>query len=111
MEPTLHRDFYFLQEIFDAERERIFYREWFCAGREEELPQPGDYLVLDIAGESVLVVRGREGELAAHYNVCRHRGSRLVSDDGKGSLGGAIRCPYHSWTYNLDGSLRTAPYL
>jgi phenylpropionate dioxygenase-like ring-hydroxylating dioxygenase large terminal subunit len=111
MEQTLHRDSYFSEEIFRREQEGIFFREWFCAGREEELADPGDYLVLDVAGESVLVVRTREGRLAAHYNVCRHRGSRLVLEGCKGSFAGAIRCPYHSWTYTLDGALRTAPYL
>jgi len=110
MEPTLHRDFYFSDKIFEEEKERIFCREWFCAGREEDLPAPGDYVCLDLAGESILVVRTRHGSLAAYYNVCRHRGSRLLSEP-KGSLAGSIRCPYHAWTYNLDGSLRTAPYL
>jgi glycine betaine catabolism A len=110
MEPTLPRDFYFSDTIFQEEKERIFWQEWFCAGRDEELPGPGDYVGLDVAGESILVVRTREGSLAAHYNVCRHRGSRLLNE-AKGSLAGAIRCPYHAWTYNLDGSLRTAPYL
>jgi glycine betaine catabolism A len=111
MERTLHRDFYFSEEVFQREKERIFFREWVCAGREEQLPRAGDYLVLEVLGESVLVVRTREGALAAHYNVCRHRGSRLVPEGAKGTLGGSIRCPYHSWTYSLDGSLRTAPYL
>ncbi len=110
MEPTLHRDFYFSDRIFQEERERIFWREWFCAGREEDLPESGNYLSLDVAGESILVVRTRDGSLAAHYNVCRHRGSRLLAE-GQGSLTGSIRCPYHAWTYNLDGSLRSAPYL
>ena len=111
MEHTLHRDFYFSDEIFQREKDRIFCREWICAGREEELHRPGDYVVLEVAGESVLVVRTREGALAAHYNVCRHRGSRLLPQGTKGSLPGSIRCPYHSWTYSLDGCLRTAPYL
>jgi glycine betaine catabolism A len=111
IEPTLHRDYYFSPAIFQQEKERIFFREWFCAGREEELPEPGDYLVLEVAGESLIVVRTRQGDLAAHYNVCCHRGSRLVPEGGKGSFAGAIRCPYHSWTYTLDGQLRTAPFL
>jgi glycine betaine catabolism A len=110
MERTLHRDFYLSPEIFAQEKERIFYREWFCAGREEEIAEPGDYVMRDVAGESVLLVRTRDGRLAAHYNVCRHRGSQLVSTP-RGTLGGAIRCPYHSWTYSLDGQLRTAPFL
>ena len=111
MERTLDREFYFSPEIFAREKERIFCREWFCAGREEELPAAGDYLVVEVGGESVLVVCSRKSKLAAHYNVCRHRGSRLVPEGSKGSLGGSIRCPYHSWTYSLDGDLRTAPYL
>jgi glycine betaine catabolism A len=111
MERTLHRDFYFSEDIFNREKERIFFREWICAGREEQLAEPGDYLVLDVLGESVLVVRTRVGTLAAHYNVCRHRGSRLLPEGARGSLSSSIRCPYHSWTYALDGTLRTAPYL
>jgi glycine betaine catabolism A len=111
LERTLHRDYYLSDRLFALERERIFYREWFCVAREEEIPNPGDYLARDVAGESVLVVRTREGGLAAHYNVCRHRGSRLVADCGKGSFSGGIRCPYHSWTYTLEGALRTAPFL
>jgi phenylpropionate dioxygenase-like ring-hydroxylating dioxygenase large terminal subunit len=121
-ERTLLREYYLSEEIFAREKERIFAREWFCAGREEELPQPGDYLVLDVAGESILVVRTRAGALHAHYNVCRHRGCRLVLGDcGKpanatgpgptGSFQGTIRCPYHAWTYTLDGRLRAAPFL
>lgn len=110
MEPTLDCAFYFSDRIFEDEKERIFWREWICAGRDEDLPEPGDYVSLDVAGESILVVRTREGSLTAFYNVCRHRGSRLLAGP-KGSLTGSIRCPYHAWTYNLDGSLRTAPYL
>lgn len=111
LERTLHRDYYLSDRLFALERERIFFREWFCAAREEEIPDPGDYVARDVAGESVLVVRTRDGGLAAHYNVCRHRGSRLVPECGKGRFGGGIRCPYHSWTYTLDGTLRTAPFL
>ena len=111
LERTLHRDFYLSDELFALEKERIFCREWFCAGREEELPAPGDYVARQVAGESVLIVRTREGSLAAHYNVCRHRGAQLVAECDKGSFPGGIRCPYHSWTYTLDGALRTAPFL
>jgi Rieske 2Fe-2S family protein len=121
LEPTLPRDAYLSAEQFAREKERILCREWLCAAREEELPAPGDYLVLDVAGESILLVRTREGQLAAHYNVCRHRGAQLVapadpSDSGRspgptGSFGSGIKCPYHAWTYALDGALRTAPYL
>jgi Rieske 2Fe-2S family protein len=111
LERTLHRDYYFSVEIFARERERIFYREWFCVAREEQLPEVGDYLALNLAGESVLLVRTRSSGLAAYYNVCRHRGSQLVADGSQGTFSSGIRCPYHSWTYTLEGALRTAPFL
>jgi glycine betaine catabolism A len=106
---------------FAREREAILFADWFCVGREESLAGPGDYLTADVAGESILVVRGADGgSLAGFYNLCRHRGSRLVPVTGSqpaggrgrsGCAGSAIRCPYHSWTYGLDGSLRSAPFL
>jgi len=111
LERTLPRAAYLSPEVFDEERERIFWRQWFVVGREEEVAAPGDYVVKDVAGESILVVRTRSGALAAHYNVCRHRGSQLVPDCRSGTFAGAIRCPYHSWTYTLEGELRTAPFL
>ncbi|MGH7518295.1 MAG: aromatic ring-hydroxylating dioxygenase subunit alpha [Gemmatimonadales bacterium] len=121
LERTLHRDAYFSDEIWRRERERIFGAEWVCVGRAEEVPEPGDYLLADLAGESVLLVRTRAGELRGFYNLCRHRGCRLVlSGDARpaattaapsGRFAGAIRCPYHAWTYTLEGELRTAPFL
>jgi Rieske 2Fe-2S family protein len=111
LERTLHRDYYLSDRVFELERERIFFREWCCVAREEEIPEPGDYVTRDLAGESVLLVRTRTGAIAAHYNVCRHRGSRLVAEGEGGRFAGGIRCPYHSWTYTLEGALRTAPYL
>jgi glycine betaine catabolism A len=113
LERTLPKRAYVSDEFFALERERIFFREWFCAGREEQLPSAGDFLHVDVAGESILIVRAKDGALHAFYNLCRHRGSRLVmaDDPGTGCFAGAIRCPYHSWTYELDGALRTAPFL
>lgn len=118
MEPTLPRAAYLSADHFQREKERIFCREWYVAAREEELAAPGDYLTLDVAGESILLVRTREGRLAAHYNVCRHRGSQLVPPAAPntvpgptGSFASGIKCPYHAWTYALDGMLRTAPFL
>lgn len=122
LQKSLPSSYYLSEETFAAETERIFRREWFCAGREEQVAQPGDYLVLDVAAENILIVRTKEGEIRAHYNVCRHRGTRLVQaaddtapDDLKfsgGVLGAsAIRCPYHLWTYGLDGRLLSAPYV
>jgi glycine betaine catabolism A len=122
LERTLPGSAYLSAESFAREKERIFCREWFCAGRAEEIPQAGDFLNVDVAGESVLVVRTRQGDIRAFYNVCRHRGCRLHLDDPakptqaleaapSGSFPGVIRCPYHSWTYELDGRLRSAPFL
>jgi glycine betaine catabolism A len=105
---------------FARERRAIFFADWFCVGRQECLAGPGDYLTADVAGESIVIVRGSGGRLAGFYNLCRHRGSRLVPVPGSqpdggpgpsGCAGTTIRCPYHGWTYALDGSLRAAPFL
>ncbi|MEZ5886725.1 MAG: Rieske 2Fe-2S domain-containing protein [Paracoccaceae bacterium] len=88
------------------EQKHIFGREWLCAGRAETLPNPGDYLTMEIAGEPIIVLRDRAGEIRAMSNVCRHRMSTLLA--GRGNVR-SIVCPYHAWTYNLDGSLRGAP--
>jgi Rieske 2Fe-2S family protein len=121
LERTLPRDAYIADEYWRRERAAIFESEWVCVGRAEEIPEPGDYLVLSLAGESLLVVRTRGGEVRGFYNVCRHRGCRLVLDPNErpdaagpgvsGRFGGSIRCPYHAWTYTLEGELRTAPFL
>lgn len=94
-------------KIFDLERRQIFATSWQLVGHESDLPRPGARLVGRVAGQEVLVVRTEDGGLAAHLNVCRHRGSRLVA--GPEPDGKAIRCPYHGWTYKLDGRLVGAP--
>ncbi len=81
MMQTLPGSAYLSYEHFAREAEAIFHREWFQVGREESIPTPGDYLHVEVAGESVVVVRSRDGELRGFYNVCRHRGSRLVMED------------------------------
>jgi len=122
LEKSLPSSWYHSEAIFRIEREHLFCREWFCALREEELPRPGDHRVLDLFGESVLVVRNREGALRAFYNVCRHRGARLCRAAGErdawgvelaGGIGAGrlIVCPYHRWSYDLDGALVAAPHL
>ena len=116
LEPTLPRDAYVAPELFAAERERIFAREWVLVGRAESLPEAGDALDVSVLGEPIVIVRGEDGALRAFFNVCRHRGSTLTKHAGAvvptpSHVGKAIRCPYHSWTYGLDGALRTAPYL
>jgi len=121
LQKSLPSAYYHSEEIFAREKEHIFAREWFCAAREEQVARPGDYLVLNLAGESVLVVRDKNGEVKAHYNVCRHRGARLQPAPGEEVNGGiklsggvlganGIRCAYHQWTYGLDGRLLNAPH-
>jgi Rieske 2Fe-2S family protein len=122
LEESLPTSWYRSAEVFKVEKERIFCREWVAVCREEELPAPGDYLVLDVLGESVLLVRNREHRIRAFYNVCRHRGSRLCRTPAQtaamrvllpGGISGRrmIVCPYHQWSYDLDGALIAAPHL
>ncbi len=89
-----------------AEQRHVFAHEWLCAGRADALKSPGDYLTMEIAGDPVIILRDRDGALRGLSNVCRHRMSTLL--EGRGSVR-SIVCPYHAWTYNLDGSLRGAP--
>jgi Rieske 2Fe-2S family protein len=107
--PTLTGGEYSSEEVFARERERIFHRSWFYVCRDDRLA-PGDRFVADVAGESVLLVKDRDGRTHAHANVCRHRGSRLCEESGPGSKAG-ITCPYHAWTYSLDGRLIGTPHL
>ena len=88
------------------EQRHIFAAEWLCAGRAEALPNPGDYLTMEIAGEPVIILRDTDGQIGALSNVCRHRMSILLQ--GRGHIR-TLTCPYHAWTYNLDGTLRGAP--
>jgi Rieske 2Fe-2S family protein len=108
--PTLERAWYTDPEIFALEQQRIFARRWNQVGRSAQLAQPGDYLTAEIAGESVIVVRTAEGELAAMLNICRHRGARLLLEQ-HGSCGKTIKCPYHAWSYGQHGELLGAPNL
>jgi Rieske 2Fe-2S family protein len=119
LEKTLPKESYFSPEIFAEEREKIFFGQWVCVGRTDEICNAGNYLAVDLAGESIIVVRDEQQRLNAFFNLCRHRGSRLVStavgDEHRmrvtGFFKNSIRCPYHSWVYGLDGGLRRAPYV
>ncbi|MEM9583010.1 MAG: Rieske 2Fe-2S domain-containing protein [Pseudomonadota bacterium] len=102
MPPSVYTSPEFLQHELDG----IFAKDWFCVGRASSLSKPGDYVTLDLAGQPVIVLRDKTGALRAMSNVCRHRMSTLL--EGRGSTR-SIVCPYHAWTYNLDGSLRGAP--
>ena len=106
--PAIPAQDFYASDVFDLEREKIFYRNWVCVGRAEELPRPGDFLSRELLGEGILVVRGQDREVRAFFNVCRHRGSRLCTDP-QGHFANVVQCPYHAWTYALDGRLVGTP--
>ncbi len=122
LEPSLPSAAYTDPAQFADEKAKLFTREWMAVCRAEEIPGPGAWRVVDLAGESVLIVRGKDGVLSAFYNVCRHRGAQLCPSPGPAKPGrailpsavtptGLIRCPYHAWTYSAAGALIGAPFL
>lgn len=98
---------YTSQEWFDREQSGIFSRVWNYAGFVEDLSKPGDYMVVQAGLYSILIVVGNDGVLQAFHNICRHRGTQLLRSVGKTKK--AIRCPYHDWTYSLNGDLISIP--
>ncbi len=102
---TIPARFYFDRQIFDLEKEAIFYRSWWCAGHKSQVADPGCYITTQIHDQSVFVGRTRSGELRAFYNVCQHRGHELLTGSGRANL---IVCPYHAWAYDFDGTLKAA---
>ena len=108
--PTLAGVDYTSGEVYAVEREQVWFGGWVCIGRAEEIPDPGDYLVRDLAGESIFVTRNRAGEIRGFYNVCAHRGTKLLDDEPAcGHVGKVFKCPYHAWSYDLDGQLVGTP--
>ncbi|MER5767090.1 aromatic ring-hydroxylating dioxygenase subunit alpha [Streptomyces sp. NPDC001985] len=107
---TLPGHHYTSPELFAREQERIFESLWFCAARSTELAAPGAFRTVPVGRESVLLTRNGAGEPRAFLNVCRHRGARLRTEES-GLAGRTLRCPYHSWSYDLDGRLVAAPNL
>jgi Rieske 2Fe-2S family protein len=111
---ALPRGMYVDEGAWLVERERVLFGQWYCAGRLDDLGLAADsrVVVLDVAGESVLVTRDAHGQLHAAYNVCRHRGAQLrpAETPPVACAASALRCPYHSWTYGLDGRLVKAPH-
>jgi phenylpropionate dioxygenase-like ring-hydroxylating dioxygenase large terminal subunit len=97
---------YTSEEFLNRELSDIFSKDWFCVGRADALPNAGDFVTQDLAGQPIMVIRDKEGNLRAQSNVCLHRMSTLLHGRGNAR---SIVCPYHAWTYNLDGSLRGAP--
>ncbi|MGA7923526.1 MAG: aromatic ring-hydroxylating dioxygenase subunit alpha [Thermoplasmata archaeon] len=107
---SLPGPFFSEPSVWDREFERIFVPSWHLIGREDELPKPGDFLTTDVAGSGVMIVRNGEGRLRAFHNVCRHRGTRILDADAGSGLRRFL-CPYHAWTYDLDGRLKGTPHM
>jgi len=105
---TLIPDAYTSEEFHALERERVFARSWVPVAVVDEVAEPGDFVICDVAGRSLILCRDREGELHAHHNVCRHRGSRLCLEE-KGHVKRFFQCPYHAWAYGLDGACLGTP--
>jgi Rieske 2Fe-2S family protein len=107
---TLPGSYYCSPEVLVEETEKLFRERWLWVGRASKVANPGDYFLYEQFGESIIVLRDREGVLRAFYNVCRHRGTRMCSA-AEGKFSGSIQCPYHAWTYSTDGRLIGAPHM
>jgi Rieske 2Fe-2S family protein len=118
LQAALPREMYVDEQTWLAERETVLFGQWYCLGRAADLglDQSQRVVTVDVVGESVLVTSDEDGRLHASYNVCRHRGSQIrpivdgPDDSGVACSASALRCPYHSWTYALDGRLLRAPH-
>jgi carnitine monooxygenase subunit len=104
---TLPGHYYFDPNIFELERRKVFLHSWQYVGHVSMLAEPGSYITRDILDQSVLVLRDRKGEIHAFFNVCQHRAHQLLKGEGR-LAAAAITCPYHAWTYDLSGALRSA---
>src|SRR4051794_29634278 len=108
MADLIAKERYISREFVDREMDRLWPRVWQVACREEEIPSAGDYVEYVIGDQSMLVVRGTDGEIGAYYNACLHRGTRLAA--GVGSFAdGRIKCSYHGWCYDLAGRVTSVP--
>src|SRR6266496_4082410 len=107
---TLPQRYFVSPAVFAEEQEKVFSKQWVLVGHQSQIAKSGDYFTAEVAGESLIIVRDKRAEICGFYNVCRHRGSRLI-ENRKGQLSAAIQCPYHAWTYGLDGRLLGAPHM
>ena len=105
---TLPREAYLSPELHALEVREIFEKSWLCVGRDEYVPEPGDYYTIDVMGEPVIIVRGTDGQVRALNAVCRHRYMPVVQDRGNTKR---FVCPYHAWVYGTDGRLVAAPHM
>lgn len=101
---ALHANYYVSEEIFTEEKEKLFFKAWQYACHISELAEPGDYVATSILGQNVFVTRNHDGEIRGYRNICPHRGHKLVEGTGRKRV---IVCPYHHWSFSLDGSLRS----
>jgi Rieske 2Fe-2S family protein len=109
--PTLPGKYYHDPDIYREEVEKIFYKSWLFACRAEEIPSPGNYKLVHVADESIIMVRDKTGDINALFNVCSHRGTQLCAEPKGSFTSKTIQCPYHAWTYALDGRLLAAPLM
>jgi Rieske 2Fe-2S family protein len=106
---SLAQRYFVSPEIFAKEQRKIFSEHWVLVGHQSQIARAGDYFISEVAGESLIIVRDKRGAIRGFYNVCRHRGSRLI--ENRNGQSAAIQCPYHAWTYSLDGRLIGAPHM
>ncbi len=104
----VHRDLYLSAELFALEQRQFFAHTWIYAGHASQVPAPGDYAAVEIASQPLVLVRQPDGSIRVLYNRCPHKGTQLVSDE-RGSTGKFFRCPYHAWTFKLDGAPLATP--
>jgi len=106
---AVHRDVYVSPEIFDLEMTQLWRNTWIYVGHDSQIPSPGDYFTTNIALQPVILLRDNSGQIRVLMNRCAHKGAKLVSAPHGHCEAGLLRCPYHGWTYLLDGSIRTIP--
>jgi Rieske 2Fe-2S family protein len=109
LEPSIPARYYYDPQQYERELEVFWYGMWVMAGREEELPEPRHYKVVKIGTQSIVILRDLDGQLRAFHNTCRHRGSILCTEEQGRLPGRSLVCPYHTWTYSLDGQLVGTP--
>jgi len=105
----VHRDVYLDREVFDLEMEQLWHHAWLYVGHDSQVPDAGDFYTTHLARDPVIMIRGSDGRVRVLPNRCAHKGTRLASAVSGKCAGGMLRCPYHGWTYRLDGTLRTVP--
>ncbi|SVD17730.1 uncharacterized protein METZ01_LOCUS370584, partial [marine metagenome] len=110
LKATLPSEWYYNLEHYERELESIWYQDWVCVARAEEVPNVGDFLVKNVGNQSAMIVRDSNNEIRAFHNTCRHRGSIICTKDSGHFSSGRIICPYHTWTYALSGELVATPH-